>query len=141
MKRTFCAFALEPRSRFLLWVVLGVVLGFASVDAEAQFAAEQTMTFPLKHNWTPLTALPRELDPLRGPGWGRGGPWADQAPYTPRPKPPGWVDPEPSRWTWTGERDPYDDPNRSQLDDARWPGPVPQTPVGAMPTYPGPPPP
>jgi hypothetical protein len=49
-----------------------------------------------------------DLEPWRGPSWAEGGPWADQQPYTPRPKPPSWIDPEPSRWPWNGERDPYD---------------------------------
>jgi hypothetical protein len=47
--------------------------------------------------------------------WNSGGPWAGQRPYTPPPKPAGWIDPEPSRWPWAGERDPYADPDRRAL--------------------------
>jgi hypothetical protein len=50
---------------------------------------------------------------LVAPHWGQGGPWANQKPHAPHPKPVGWVDPEPSRWPWTGERDPYDYADRS----------------------------
>jgi hypothetical protein len=139
MKGTFRALAPEFLSRRL---VLCALVGLASVAAEAQYAAEEkTMTSPPKQNWTFSTTLPKDLDPLRGSHWGRGGPWADQDPHTPRPKPPGWVDPELSRWPWTGERDPYDYPNRNQLNDVRWLGQGPQTPVSAMPAYRGPPPP
>jgi hypothetical protein len=142
MKGTFRVRAQKPRGRFSRWAILGVVAGLANVHAEPQLlAGEQIVTSPPKDIWTPSTALPEDLDPLRGTRWGRGGPWADQEPYMPRPKPLGWVDPEPSRWPWTGERDPYDHPNRSQLDDAPWQGPGPRSPVGAMPAYGGAPPP
>jgi hypothetical protein len=47
--------------------------------------------------------------------WSSSGPWAGQRPYIPPPKPAGWTDPEPSRWPWTGERDPYVDPDRRAL--------------------------
>lgn len=53
------------------------------------------------------------LDAIPGAYWGPAGPWADQDTYMPRAKPSGWVDPEPSRWPWTGERDPYDYADRS----------------------------
>jgi hypothetical protein len=43
--------------------------------------------------------------------WSSGGPWAGQRPYAPPPRPAGWIDPEPSRWPWNGERDPYADPD------------------------------
>jgi hypothetical protein len=55
------------------------------------------------------TSLSHDLDPLRGPPWGQGGPWADRETYTPHAKPLGWIDPNPSRWPWTGSRDPYGD--------------------------------
>ena len=53
------------------------------------------------------------LDAIPGARWGPGGPWANQESYAPRPKPPNWVDPEPSRWIWIGERDPHDYADRS----------------------------
>ena len=88
----------------------------------------------------PKDNLPRELDPFPGSSWGPGGPWADQIPYTPRRKPAGWVDPEPSRWPWTGECDPYGCPKRSQHDVS--PGSQDnQTAADATPAYPGSPPP
>jgi len=61
---------------------------------------------------------PHDIYPLRGLPWGQGGPWTDQEPYIPHPRPPGWVDPEPSRWPWTGSRDPYADAR-----NAEWFGP------------------
>jgi hypothetical protein len=141
MNANLRALALKPKKRVCRWAILGAVLGFANVYAEAQYAAgEQTITSPLKHSWAPSTALPRDLDPLLGSSWGRGGPWAGQEPYTPRPKPRGWVDPEPSRWLWTGECDPYACPYRSQ-DDVSPPGQDPRTAAGATPPYRSSPPP
>jgi len=92
------------------WAILSVLCTSGSQQAYAQDAASgPTMTFSGQHQQAPApAALSHELAPWRGPPWGQGGPWADQAPYAPRPKPAGWIDPEPSRWPWTGERDPYD---------------------------------
>ena len=92
------------------WAILSVLCASGSQQAYAQDAASgPTMTFSGQHQQAPApAALSHELAPWRGPPWGQGGPWADQAPYAPRPKPAGWIDPEPSRWPWTGERDPYD---------------------------------
>ncbi len=59
-------------------------------------------------------SLPRDLFAWRGSQWGESGPWAGKKPYAPRPKPAGWIDPEPSRWPWTGERDPYDEADRGE---------------------------
>jgi len=111
MDPVFNALALKPR-RVYRWAILGVVVGLANLHAEPHFpvAGGRTATSAPKDN------LPRELDPFRGSSWGPGGPWANQIPYTPRRKPAGWVDPEPSRWPWTGECDPYACPNRSQYD-------------------------
>jgi hypothetical protein len=88
----------------------------------------------------PKDNLSSELDAFPGSSWGPGGPWADQIPYTPRRKPAGWVDPETSRWPWTGECDPYACPYRSQ-DDVSPPGHDTQTAAGTMPKYRGSPPP
>ena len=76
------------------------------------------------------TSLSHDLDPLRGPPWGQGGPWADQEPYTPHPKPLDWIDPNPSRWPWTASRDPYSDAGSGQWKEAPWVGPGVQIAVG-----------
>ena len=132
MKAMFRVLVLKHLCR---WAMLGVVVGLANLHAEPQFpAGGHTETSE------PRSKLPRDLDPLRGSNWGPGGPWGDQVPYTPRPKPSGWVDPEPSRWLWTGECDPYACPYRSQ-DDISAPGQDPQNLSGAVPAYRGSPPP
>jgi hypothetical protein len=69
------------------------------------------------------TSLSHDLDPLRGPPWGQGGPWADQEPYAPHPKPLDWIDSNPSRWPWTGNRDPYGDAGSGEWKEAPWVGP------------------
>ena len=130
MKATFRVLVLKQLCR---WAISGVVVGLANLHAEPQFPAGG-------HTAEPRSKFPRELDPLRGSSWGPGGPWADQVPYTPRPKPSGWVDPKPSRWLWTGECDPYACPYRSQ-DDISAPGQDPQGLSGALPAYRGSPPP
>jgi Family of unknown function (DUF6639) len=53
-----------------------------------------------------------ERDALQS--FGSSGPWAAYRPYAPPPKPPDWIDPEPSRWPSTGAGDPYDHPGRYQ---------------------------
>jgi hypothetical protein len=78
----------------------------------AQAGGGQSTTAPVEPLGLPSTALPNEFDVLRS--FGLGGPWAAYKPYPPRPKPPDRIDPEPSRWPWTGERDPYDNPGRMQ---------------------------
>ena len=88
------------------WKVLSILCLFGSQQGEAQPAGGQTTTSQAER--ASAISLLHDGDPWRGPPWGQGGPWADQEPYTPRPKPAGWIDPEPSRWPWTGERDPYD---------------------------------
>jgi hypothetical protein len=134
MDSALSASAFKAR-RVFRWAIFGVVVGLSNLHAEPQFSAGgRTVTFAPKDN------LAREVDPFPGSSWGRGGPWADQIPYTPRPKPADWVDPEPSRWPWTGECDPYACPYRSQ-DDISPAGRDTQTAVGPMPTYRGSPPP
>jgi hypothetical protein len=131
MKATFRVLVLK---HFCRWVILGIVVGLAKLHAEPQFpAGEPTVTFAPKDN------LARELDPFPGSGSGPGGPWAEQAPYTLRSKPSGWVDPEPSRWLWTGECDPYACPYRSQ-DDTSALDQGPQNLAGPLPAYRGSPP-
>jgi hypothetical protein len=137
----FSTRTLVPRRRLCRWAIIGVALGLSQLHAEPQFSAgEQAATSPSKNNRVPSALLPREFDPLRGSSWGPGGPWAEYAPYMPRPKPAGWIDPEPSRWPWTGERDPYDYPYPSRSDDAASAGQDDET-DGAKSAYPNSPPP
>jgi hypothetical protein len=88
-------------------------------QAHAQDAA-RTHVATASPEWASVAPPPYWSDLYRGPRWGQGGPWADQDPYAPPPKPPGWIDPEPSRWRWTGERDPYDYAGRGQLHEPPW---------------------
>ena len=134
MDPMFSALPLKARRAFR-WAILGVVVGLANLHAESQFPAGGRAAPS-----APKDNLSRELDAFPGSSWGPGGPWADQIPYMPRPKPTGWVDPEPSRWPWTGECDPYACPYRSQ-DDVSPPSQDTQTAAGAIPTNRGSPPP
>jgi hypothetical protein len=95
---------------FVAMVVL--CLGVTQAAERVHGADAQTAAAPPEPSEARSTATPYKLD---APGsFGPRGPWAGYQPQAPRPKPPDWIDPEPSRWPWTGERDPYDDTGRIQ---------------------------
>ncbi len=78
----------------------------------AHAASGERTTAPADPLGPPSTAPSHELDVLHS--FGSSGPWAAYRPYAPPPKPPDWIDPEPSRWPSTGAGDPYDHPGRYQ---------------------------
>ncbi len=78
----------------------------------AHAAGRQTPIPPPEPTGLSSPTPSHERDALQS--FGSGGPWAAYQSYAPRPKSPDWFDPEPSRWPWTGERDPYDHPGRMQ---------------------------
>jgi len=128
-------------------IVLATAVITATVTVASMMAisSSSTRTGAVVRASTPIDVMKmmkdaKDLPEQSYPRWGPGGPWADQVPYTPRPKPSGWVDPQPSRWLWTGECDPYACPYRSQ-DDISPPGHDPQNISGALPAYRGSPPP
>jgi hypothetical protein len=92
--------------------VLSALCILSTQPAQAQRTLEEDVGISAKSN--SASSRPDDLDFLRGPTWRKGGPWANQEFYIPPPKPIGWVDLEPSRWPWTGERDPYDHAGRIQ---------------------------
>jgi hypothetical protein len=95
------------------FVALAVLCAGVMQTAQRVHGAGSQIPFPPPEPSGPRsTASSHKLD---APGsFGPRGPWAAYQPYAPRPKPPDWLDPEPSRWPWTGERDPYDHVGRVQ---------------------------
>ncbi len=107
-----------PSVRKAALLLLGMCLPAANLMARDQCAQLLTNMVAASENQlcSPYPAsTPHDVDRLQALRWGQGGPWAGQQPYAPRTKPRGWLDTEPSRWPWTGKRDPYDDVDRNAL--------------------------
>jgi hypothetical protein len=92
---------------------LVVLCACASQAAQPAHAADRQIPIASPAS-TELPSTAPSHAPNAPGSFGPGGPWAAHQPHAPRPKPRDWIDPEPSRWPWTGERDPYDTAGRIQ---------------------------